>query len=180
MSPTEETTVLVSVPSKGDLSRPESKTRSDTNPMILNSVGAPFYAPDDIQHPRSTEWYPTDWVSTFVEYCIRRPMSKSACNKLKAECARPVLANKVGQTPEVDPSIVLSKAKWNPRKGLESALKACQDKLLDIFGPLTKLLELTGEARATNTPVNPEELSGWIERAICVSRNVNYSLSVER
>lgn len=165
-----------------DKSRSDSKQLSDRNPFIMNSVGKPFYAPDDIQHPRSAEWYPTDGVTSFVEYYIRRPMSKSARSKLKAECPRPILPNKVGQTPEVDPKIAqfLTKSKWNPRKGLESALRACQDKLLDIFGPLTKILEMTEEARALNKPLDPEELSGWIERAICISGNVNYSLSVER
>ncbi|XP_044130591.1 uncharacterized protein LOC122923810 [Bufo gargarizans] len=74
----------------------------------------------------------------------------------------------------------LAKTGWNPRKGLDSALKSCQDKLLDIFGPLAKIFEMAESARVDGSPVDPEELTGWIQRAICIAGSTNSSLAIER
>ncbi|XP_063309149.1 uncharacterized protein LOC134609401, partial [Pelobates fuscus] len=59
-------------------------------------------------------------------------------------------------------------------------LLECQDKHLDIFGPLAKLFDLAEIARAGNRQVDPEELCGWVQRAICIASSVNASLSIER
>lgn len=108
-------------------------------------------------------------------------MSKEARNKLRAECPRPVAPQKVCETPTVEPKIsqFLNKSGWNPRKGLESALLACQDKHLDIFGPLTRLFEMAKNAKASGQPLDPNDSSGWIQRAICIAGNVNSSFSIE-
>lgn len=74
----------------------------------------------------------------------------------------------------------LAKTVWNPRKGLESTLKSCQDKLLDIFGPHTKLFELAENAKAAVQAIDPHTFSGWIEKAICIAGNCNTSFSIER
>lgn len=74
----------------------------------------------------------------------------------------------------------LSKTNWNPRKGLESSLKACQDKLLDMFGLLSKIFEMAEGAKASGQPIDPQELSSWIQRAICMSGTINSSLAVDR
>ncbi|KAJ1093717.1 hypothetical protein NDU88_006809 [Pleurodeles waltl] len=47
---------------------------------------------------------------------------------------------KVTKTPELDPTLVtfLKKSAKDPKKGIDRAWRGCQDKLLDISGPLTK------------------------------------------
>ncbi|XP_040272256.1 uncharacterized protein LOC120988684 [Bufo bufo] len=150
--------------------------------VLTDPLGDPLFDPESLHHPRSAEWLPLDHVAQYLEARVRCPLSKEARNKLKAECPRPIIANKVCETPTVDPKMVqfLAKSGWNPRRGLESALKACQDKLLDVFGPLTKIFEMAEIAREANTPIDPEELRGWAQRAICIAGNANSSLSIER
>ncbi|XP_040261447.1 uncharacterized protein LOC120977521 [Bufo bufo] len=150
--------------------------------VLTDPLGDPLFDPDSLHHPRSAEWLPLDHVAQYLAARVRCPLTKEARNKLKAECPRPIVANKVCDTPSVDPKMVqfLAKSGWNPRRGLESALKATQDKLLDLFGPLTKIFELAEIARETDTPVDPEDLRGWVQRAICIAGNVNTSLSIER
>lgn len=75
---------------------------------------------------------------------------------------------------------LLSKKTWSPRKGLESVLKNCQDKLLDVLGPLAKFFELTKSIRLNEQPLDPAEVSGWVQRAICTTGNVNTTLAIER
>ncbi|XP_040261452.1 uncharacterized protein LOC120977528 [Bufo bufo] len=125
---------------------------------------------------------PLDHVSKYLEARVRCPLSREARNKLRAECPRPIIPNKVCDTPSVDPKMIqfLSKAGWNPRKGLESALRSCQDKLLDVFGPLAKIFDLAESAKAEGGQVDPVELREWVQRAICITGNVNTSLSMER
>ncbi|XP_040275286.1 uncharacterized protein LOC120990501 [Bufo bufo] len=74
----------------------------------------------------------------------------------------------------------LAKTGWNPKKGLDSALRSCQDKVLDVFGPLAKIFELAEAARTEGSPIDPEELRGWTQRAICIAGNANTSLAIER
>lgn len=59
-----------------------------------------------------------------------------------------------------------------PQAGLESALRSCQDKHLDIFA-----FEMAESAKATNAPIDPHELSGWVQRAIC---NINTFIFIKR
>lgn len=67
-----------------------------------------------------------------VQYLMhwdRRPISEEARNKLRVECPRPNVPDKVAETVTVDPNVgqFLSKTNWYPHKGLELALKACHD-----------------------------------------------------
>ncbi|XP_044140287.1 uncharacterized protein LOC122930766 [Bufo gargarizans] len=149
---------------------------------LIDPLGEPMFDPDVLHHPRSAEWLPADHVGKYLEYWVRRPLSKEARNKMRAECPRPIVPNKVCDTPVVDPKVTqfLAKSGWNPRKGLDSALRSCQDKLLDIFGPLAKLFELAESARSDGSQIDPEEMRGWVQRAICIAGNTNTSLSIER
>lgn len=106
------------------------------------------------------------------------PPAKYSQNQLRVECPHPVTPSKVCDTLVVNPKITqfLTKLGWNPKRGLESALRSCQEKLLDIFGPLTKLFELAEGAKADNSPIDPHELSCWFLRAICITCNVNKSI----
>ncbi|XP_044140078.1 uncharacterized protein LOC122930634 [Bufo gargarizans] len=150
---------------------------------LTDPSGEPLFDPDSLHHPRSSaEWLPLEHVSKYLEARVRCPLSKEARNKLRAECPRPVIPNKVCETPSVDPKMTqfLTKSGWNPRRGLESALRSCQDKLLDIFGPLAKLLDLAEVAKAENRQVDPVEVREWVQRAICIAGNANTSLAIER
>ncbi|XP_044137826.1 uncharacterized protein LOC122928733 [Bufo gargarizans] len=139
---------------------------------LIDPQGTPLFDPDSLHHPRSAEWLPIPHVAQYLESRVRKPLSKETRNKLKAECPRPLIPNKMIQ--------FLSKSGFNPRKGLDSALRACQDKLLDSLGPMTKIFELAETARIEGTAIDPEELSGWAQGAICLLGNVNSSLSIER
>ncbi|XP_044134250.1 uncharacterized protein LOC122936383 [Bufo gargarizans] len=149
---------------------------------VIDPMGDPLFNPDQLHHPRSSEWLPATHVTQYLEARIRTPLSKEARSKLRAECPRPLIPNKICETPTVDPKVVqfLAKTGFNPRKGLDSALKACQDKLLDMTGPLAKILDLAETARVAGTQVDPEDLSGWAQRAICLVGNVNTSIAIER
>ncbi|XP_044130837.1 uncharacterized protein LOC122923981 [Bufo gargarizans] len=149
---------------------------------LVDPSGDLLFNPDSLHHPRSAEWLPLDHVSKYLEARVRCPLSREARNKLRAECPRPIIPNKVCDTPSVDPKMIqfLSKAGWNPRKGLESALRSCRDKLLDIFGPLAKIFDLAESAKAEGGQVDPVELREWVQHAICIGGNVNTSLSMER
>ncbi|XP_040276167.1 uncharacterized protein LOC120991412 [Bufo bufo] len=149
---------------------------------LTDPSGEPLFDPDSLHHPRSAEWLPLEHVSKYLEARVRCPLSKEARNKLRAECPRPVIPNRVCETPAVDPKMTqfLAKSGWNPRRGLESALRSCQDKLLDIFGPLAKLFDLAETAKAEDKQVDPLELREWVQRAICIAGNVNTSLAIER
>ncbi|XP_044128657.1 uncharacterized protein LOC122934563 [Bufo gargarizans] len=149
---------------------------------LIDPLGEPMFDPDALHHPRSAEWLPADHVGKYLEHWVRRPLSKEARNKMRAECPRPIVPNKVCDTPVVDPKVTqfLAKSGWNPRKGLDSALRSCQDKLLDIFGPLAKLFDMAESARSDGSQIDPEEMRGWIQRAICIAGNTNTSLAIER
>lgn len=74
----------------------------------------------------------------------------------------------------------LTKLGWNPQRGLKSALRSCQDKLLEIFGPLTKLFELAEEAKLAYLPIDAHELTLTGSSRQSLSGNVNTSFSIKR
>lgn len=163
---------------------PSTSSARDTvsGAALTDPAGEPLFNPDILHHPRSAEWAPSDHIAKYLEHWVRQPLSKEARSKLRAECPRPLVPNKVCETPVVDPKMsqFLAKSGWSAKKGIDSALRSCQDKLLDVFGPLTKIFELAESARAENAMVDPEELRGWVQRAICVAGNANASLTTER
>ncbi|KAJ1193692.1 hypothetical protein NDU88_002988 [Pleurodeles waltl] len=68
----------------------------------------------------------------------------------------------------------------DPKKGVNRAWSNCQDRLLDLVGPLTRILDLAEEAKAEGGQVDPETLSNWAQRAICMLGNANAYISQER
>ncbi|KAJ1197511.1 hypothetical protein NDU88_001368 [Pleurodeles waltl] len=94
----------------------------------------------------------------------------------------PSLLGKVADTPDLDPNMAtfIKRFSEDPKNGLDRAWKGCQDKLLDISGPLTKILELAVLAKESNTPLSPQTLLEWAQRAVCLLGNANYALSMER
>ncbi|KAJ1146559.1 hypothetical protein NDU88_012826 [Pleurodeles waltl] len=80
--------------------------------------------PENIIHPRSTEWVQCVEVAHYVQ---------DMRSTLGSECPRPSLLGKVADTPELDPSVAtfLKKFTKDPKKGLDRAWKDYQDKMLD-------------------------------------------------
>ncbi|KAJ1154648.1 hypothetical protein NDU88_007391 [Pleurodeles waltl] len=66
------------------------------------------------------------------------------------------------------------------KKGLDRSWRGCQDKLLDVSGPLTKILDLAIQSKETNTHLDPEVVLEWAQRAICLLGNANCAMSTER
>ncbi|KAJ1139051.1 hypothetical protein NDU88_005428 [Pleurodeles waltl] len=74
----------------------------------------------------------------------------------------------------------LRKFAKDPKKGLDHAWRGCQDKLLDLSGPLMKILDLAIQCKETNSPLNPEVVLEWAQWAICLLGNVSCATSRER
>ncbi|KAJ1135871.1 hypothetical protein NDU88_002300 [Pleurodeles waltl] len=93
-----------------------------------------LFSPEDIIHPRSTEWIPNQEVASYVQDRLRKSFEKKVRNTLRSECPRPSLLGKVAETPELDPSMAtfLRKFAKDPKKGLDRAWRGCQDKLMDV------------------------------------------------
>ncbi|XP_056375621.1 uncharacterized protein LOC130273222 isoform X1 [Hyla sarda] len=140
------------------------------------------FDPALIQHPRSGEWLPNPIVAKFLSIRVNKSMDKVTRSKLKAECPRPTLPHLSSITPELDPVLnkFLMKTGKNPKKGIDRSFKSCQDKLLDILGPLSKILDMVEESSISNKPVEVEVLKGWAQRAVCFLGNANAALSTER
>ncbi|KAJ1216074.1 hypothetical protein NDU88_003680 [Pleurodeles waltl] len=111
------------------------------------------FEPEDIVHPRSSLWLPPPEVVDYVETHIRHGFDKDIRSRLRSECPRPDFPSKVTETPELDPTLVtfLKKSAKDPKKGIDRAWRGCQDKLLDIYGPLTKILELAFQTKESGT-----------------------------
>lgn len=141
-----------------------------------------MFDPEDIVHPRSSEWAPADKVTEYVALRIRKPLDKDARNCLRAECPRPSLEGKVALTPEIDTrkATFLQKFMRDPKKGIDRSWRSCQDKLLVVLGPLTKILDMAEEAKTSGSIISPDSLSGWAQRAIVFLGNANCALSTER
>ncbi|XP_056417465.1 uncharacterized protein LOC130358347 [Hyla sarda] len=83
---------------------PSGSSATTDNPhAILDSLGVPFFDPDDIKHPRSGEWSPLPQVAKYVEAWLRKLLDRGNRSKLRSECPRPSVANRVAATPELDP-----------------------------------------------------------------------------
>ncbi|KAM8975554.1 uncharacterized protein RCH25_018841 [Pelodytes ibericus] len=160
--------------------------RSEVDPdlpvEILDSSGFPFFDPRTLRHPRSAEWSPPQHIADFLHYWLRRPLEKEVRQKLRAECPRPTLPDKVSATPDFDPTFVtfMMRNGKDPRKGLEQGLRSTQDKLLDISGPLTQLFLMADEALTEGSQIDPHLAREWAQRALCLLGNANTALSSER
>ncbi|KAJ1091841.1 hypothetical protein NDU88_004956 [Pleurodeles waltl] len=117
-----------------------------------------LFDPENIIHPRSTEWVPCAEGALYVQDRLRKGFDKDIRSTLRSECPRPSLQGKVADTPELDPSVAtfLKKFAKDPKKGLDRAWKGCQDKMLDLSGPITKILELAVQAKETITLLDPQ------------------------
>ncbi|KAJ1149323.1 hypothetical protein NDU88_002133 [Pleurodeles waltl] len=129
----------------GDRPGPSKRKKSESTkapppqaPRVLT------FSPEEIIHPRSSSWVPPPEVAEYLQNHIRAGFDKDVRARLCAECPRPDLEGKVTDTPDVDPTMATFLKKWvkDPKKGLDRAWRSCQDKLLDLSGPLAKILEM--------------------------------------
>ncbi|KAM4771124.1 otolin-1 [Rhinophrynus dorsalis] len=73
----------------------------------------------------SSEWSLPDHLAHFIHFWLWKPLEREVRNKLWAECPRPILPDKV----------------WpGSKKRVEKGLKTVQDKLLNVLGPLARIL----------------------------------------
>ncbi|KAJ1099201.1 hypothetical protein NDU88_004305 [Pleurodeles waltl] len=139
---------------------------------LVDHAGEPLFDPSFMVHPNSKEWYPSEHVADYVSFFLRHPLDKAARNKLKSECPRPSLPDNITATPVIDPNMLMFFSKFgkDPKKGVDRAWSGCQDKLLDLVGPLTRIFDLAEEAKMDSNPIDPEVLSNWAQRAILAQR----------
>ncbi|KAJ1172478.1 hypothetical protein NDU88_004325 [Pleurodeles waltl] len=102
-------------------------------------------------------------------------------NKLRAGCPRHSIEDKVAATPEVDNTMVtfMRRMVKDPKRGIDRSWRACQEKSLDIIGPLTKITERAEDAKKRGAAIVPEILSGWTQWATCLLVNANCTISAE-
>ncbi|XP_078518076.1 uncharacterized protein LOC144782573 [Lissotriton helveticus] len=156
--------------------RKEHFVDASSHPPVLT------FEPTDIIHPNSKIWSPAPEVADYIQSHIRDSFDQEVRSRLRSECPRPDLEDKLADTPEVDPTILtyLKKFTKDPKKGIDRSWRLCQDKLLDLLGPLTKILDLGYQAQGSASGIDPDELIGWAQRAICFLGNANCALSTER
>lgn len=119
----------------------EGEIKVEEEEEFLDPQGEVMLDPLMIQHPLSPQWAPVEHVARYVRYWIRRAIPKDVRTRMRSECPRPSLGSKVAYTPELDQRMLpfINKSGKDPRRGLEKGLKGCQDRLLHILGPLTKM-----------------------------------------
>ncbi|KAJ1100730.1 hypothetical protein NDU88_005811 [Pleurodeles waltl] len=78
-----------------------------------------LFDPDNIIHPKSTEWTLYPEVAAYVQSRLRKSFEKDIRNTIRSECPRPALEGKVAETPELDPHMIifLLKNLQRPQKG---------------------------------------------------------------
>ncbi|KAJ1208689.1 hypothetical protein NDU88_004072 [Pleurodeles waltl] len=127
-----------------------------------------LFEPENILYSRSTEWVLRAEVAHYVQEELRKSFEHEVCNTLRSECPRPSLLDKVGETPELDPNMATFLCKFanDPKKGLDCTWRRSQDKLLDLSGPLTKILELAVQVKENNSSLDLEDILDWAQQAI--------------
>ncbi|XP_078506464.1 LOW QUALITY PROTEIN: uncharacterized protein LOC144765813 [Lissotriton helveticus] len=145
-------------------------------------VHADMFDPTCIFRPRTSDWVPDKKTADYVAAKIRQPLSQDVRSRLRSECPRPSLPNGVATTPEIDPKLCTFFAKYmkDPKKVIDRSWRACQDKLLDVVGPLTKIIELAERSQESGQPLPTDDVAGWAQRAMCLLGNANCALSAER
>ncbi|XP_078504344.1 uncharacterized protein LOC144762915 [Lissotriton helveticus] len=149
---------------------------------VLDSEGNPMFDPSSIRHPNSTEWFPIPHVGEYISSKLRLPLDKSVRVKLKSECPKPSLPSHITVTPSIDQPLLTFFLKFgkDPRKGVDRAWSTCQDKLLDVVGPLAQVLDMAETARLEGSDLNPEDISLWLQRSFCLLGNANAAIIHER
>ncbi|XP_078533318.1 uncharacterized protein LOC144819222 [Lissotriton helveticus] len=141
-----------------------------------------MFDPTRIYHPRSSEWTPDPKVAAYVAGKVRQPLEKEVRTRMRGECPRPKLEGRVATTPDIDDKLYAFFAKFmkDPRRGIDRSWRSCQDKLLDVVGPVTQIIQLAERAKESGTAMSTEVVAGWAQRALCFLGNANCALAAER
>ncbi|KAJ1210870.1 hypothetical protein NDU88_006232 [Pleurodeles waltl] len=128
---------------------------------ILQIQPLTFWTPEDLLHPHSSEWSPAPKVAAHI-YSGRlgKPLDTKVRSRLRAECPRPALEGKVTERHESDPKMTTFLAKFlhNAKKGIDRSWRSCQDKLLHVAGALSKILDITEDAKTSSCLILPDAL----------------------
>ncbi|KAJ1101202.1 hypothetical protein NDU88_006274 [Pleurodeles waltl] len=145
--------------------RKRKRARKSCSSQVKESSRSPpnpfQFILEDIVHPRSADWVPAQVVADYLHEKLRKSFDKEVRNRVRAECPRPEIPNKVAEMPEIDPSMLtfLNKFAKDPKKGIDRAWHSCQDKLLDLTGSLAKVLEMALKAKETGAPIDVHVLA---------------------
>ncbi|KAJ1208558.1 hypothetical protein NDU88_003942 [Pleurodeles waltl] len=92
-------------------SHTKERSTSPPNPFQFN--------PENIIHPRSADWA----QAHYLHDKLRKGFDKEVRNRLRAECPRPEIPDKVAETSDIDPSMLtfLKKFAKDPKKGIDRA-----------------------------------------------------------
>ncbi|XP_078527912.1 uncharacterized protein LOC144802049 [Lissotriton helveticus] len=149
---------------------------------VFDSEGLPMFDPSSIRHPNSTEWLPSHHVGEYISARLRLPLEATVRSRLKSECPKPALPDKITLVPTIDQPLLtfFSKFGKDPRRGVDKAWSTCQDKLLDIVGPLARIFDMAESARLDGSDLSAEDISMWVQRAFCLLGNANAAITHER
>ncbi|XP_078518897.1 uncharacterized protein LOC144784082 [Lissotriton helveticus] len=141
-----------------------------------------MFDPSSIHHPNSTEWLPSHHVGEYILARLRLPLETEVRSRLKSECPKPALPDKITLVPSIDHPLLtfFSKFGKDPRKGVDKAWSTCQDKLLDIVGPLARIFDMAESARLEGSDLSADDISLWAQRAFCLLGNANSAITHER
>ncbi|KAJ1091282.1 hypothetical protein NDU88_004409 [Pleurodeles waltl] len=106
-----QTLIPVSQSSRsGSPLRKHQKSRKSVSSKAQMELAPPSntfqFNPEDIVHPRSADWAPAQEVAEYLHGKLRRSFDKEVRNRLRAECPRLELPDKVVETPEIDASML--------------------------------------------------------------------------
>ncbi|KAJ1161132.1 hypothetical protein NDU88_001619 [Pleurodeles waltl] len=131
-----------------------------------------YPSPDDASDASSSQSGYDNWIvlPTVTDYAhahIRKTLDQDIRSHLQSECPRPDIPDKVAMTAELDQNlaIFLKQSTKDPKKGID---RSCQYKVLDLSGPLCKILDLAVAAKESGSQVDPDTLAGWALRALCL------------
>ncbi|KAJ1157893.1 hypothetical protein NDU88_010590 [Pleurodeles waltl] len=98
----------------------DESSPSTSKDMIKNPLVEEMLSPYNIRHPRSSEWLCMEHVGNFIKKWITNPL-EDARNLLRTECPRPVIDDKVSNSPNLDPELTTFhfKMERDPREGME-------------------------------------------------------------
>ncbi|XP_078533880.1 uncharacterized protein LOC144820113 [Lissotriton helveticus] len=149
---------------------------------VYDSEGLPMFDPSSIRHPNSTEWLPSHHVGEYISARLRLPLEAAVRSRLKSECPKPALPDKITLVPSIDQPLLtfFSKFGKDPRRGVDKAWSTCQDKMLDIVGPLARIFDIAESARLEGSDLSADDISMWVQRAFCLLGNANAAITHER
>ncbi|KAJ1205843.1 hypothetical protein NDU88_001268 [Pleurodeles waltl] len=103
----------------------KGKRKSHNTKERSSSLRNLSFDPENIIHPRSSEWLPCEEIAQYVQDHIRKGFDREVRKTLRSECLRPSLLGRVAETPDLDPNMATFMRKFSkdPKKGVDRAWK---------------------------------------------------------